>query len=36
MAGRKSKIKLDVLQQPTGKGGWALPNLKLYAWAIQV
>lgn len=29
-AGRKPKIKLDVLRQPTGKGGWALSNFNFF------
>uniref|UniRef100_A0A3Q0T4M8 Reverse transcriptase domain-containing protein n=1 Tax=Amphilophus citrinellus TaxID=61819 RepID=A0A3Q0T4M8_AMPCI len=34
-AGRKPKIKLDVLQLPKEQGGWGLPNITNYITAMQ-
>ena len=34
-AGRKPKIKLDILQLPKEQGGWGLPNIANYVLSMQ-
>lgn len=34
-AGRKPKIKLDILQLPKEQGGWGLPNITNYVLSMQ-
>lgn len=34
-AGRKPKVKLEMLQLPKEGGGWGLPNVEYYALSMQ-